>query len=314
MSINLDSIWEQLKNEENKSDKHNEKDAHKCKGCASTNLLNSDEMTCLDCGLIQETFYMSRNLSSFENVIPYRKTGGSNKIQKMQEWFMWTNEEKNTYKLTNYTKNLCNQLKIPEVLHTQIFDTVNHVINVIKQQEGPKRARVKDGIILVCIEYVAKYASVNMNINNISASELGKNLGIEIKYITKAEKIIMELVNSKKLILDKTTILSTESPFYYVKNVIDKRGIKIDIDILMLVQKLITYCEDNDVLLDHTPLSIGVCCLYYVLIENNITIDIKVISEIYNLSVVTILKTTNKIKQFLSGSSRLKKVDLHTRI
>ena len=74
----------------------------------------------------------------------------------MQDWFMWTNDEKNSYKLSNYTKDLCNKLSIPDTLTPLICNIVNVVISAIKKYEGTKRARVKDGIILSCIEYVGK--------------------------------------------------------------------------------------------------------------------------------------------------------------
>jgi len=63
-------------------------------------------------------------------------------------------------------------------------------------------------------------------------------------------------------------------------------------------QSLITICEDNDILLDHTPLSVGVSCFYYILKLNNIDIDLKIFSELYDLSVVTVVKTYNKLKVY----------------
>ena len=60
---------------------------------------------------------------------------------------------------------------------------------------------------------------------------------------------------------------------------------------------LINICEENDLLLDHTPQSVGICCFYYILKLNNIEIDVKLFIEIYNISAVTLFKTHSKLQQ-----------------
>ena len=180
------------------------------------------------------------------------------KINKMQDWYMWTNNEKNEYKLKLCVQDLCKRLKIAECLVGSIVDTVILVINAIKNNDGTKRARVKHGIILVCIHYVSKDTSTPY-----SYSELTKRLNLDIKYVTRAEGMILELINSKKLNLDKGLVLRNLKPFDYVINTIKQKYIKINPEILERVKCLIEICEDNDLLLDHTPLSVGVCCFYY---------------------------------------------------
>jgi transcription initiation factor TFIIIB Brf1 subunit/transcription initiation factor TFIIB len=213
-------------------------------------------------------------------------------MSKMQEWLMWTNEEKNIYKLKNYVKDLCQKLQIVPKIISDIIDTSVFVMETIKKHDGTKRAKVKDGIILVCIQYVSR--------GSLSAIDLSKKLDLDIKYITKAEKMILELTNSKKLNLDKNILLQTKTPFDYIIDVIKKQNLKINDQILQQVKQLIKTCETNDLLLDHTPLSVGVCCFYYILKLYDIEIDIKMFSELYNLSIVTIVKTFNKLKTELN--------------
>jgi hypothetical protein len=76
-----------------------------------------------------------------------------------------------------------------------------------------------------------------------------------------------------------------------------KHNFKVSPNLMLQVKRLIDICETNDILLDHTPLSTGVCCFYYILKNNNIKIDAKVFSDLYNLSSVTVMKTFNKLKQ-----------------
>ena len=129
-----------------------------------------------------------------------------------------------------------------------------------------------------------------------------------MKYISKADKLIMELINSNKLqisneFLDK--FLKTENPIDYVTRIIEKYNLNINDSIIEQVKSLIEICEDNDILLDHTPLSIGVSCFYYVLNINNIDINIKMFSELYDLSMVTVMKTYNKLKLHTKSFEKL---------
>lgn len=265
-----------------------------CTNCNSNNIHNIKEnLICYDCGLIlQENRLSSHQTYETAQPITYKPKTFS-KINRMQEWFMWTNEEKNTYKLKEYVKNICNTLNISEKIISNIIDTVINVMNSIKKNDGTKRARVKDGIIITCIYYVSKNTEVPY-----SYIDLAKRINLDIKYVTRAERLIIELVNSKKLHLDEISISQLERPYDYVVSTIKKNDLKISNEILTLVQRLINICEDNDILLDHTPLSIGVSCFYYILQLNNINVDLKLFSTLYDISVVTILKTFNKLKAF----------------
>jgi transcription initiation factor TFIIIB Brf1 subunit/transcription initiation factor TFIIB len=269
-----------------------------CTYCKGTNIItNCEDYICNDCGLIVNENRLNMG-PTFENPIivtkPTFNAGYSkNKLSKMQEWYMWTNEEKNTYKLKTYVINLCKRLKIVECLVEGICSTVVMVMDTIKKNDGTKRARVKDGIIVSCIHYVSKDTSTPYCYIN-----LAKTLDLDIKYVTRAERIILELINGKKLSLNKTLILDTQKPYDYVVNVIKKNGLKVDQNVLDDVKVLIEICEDNDILLDHTPLSVGVCCFYYILQKRGISIDLKVFSDLYDLSVVTVIKTYNKLRVY----------------
>lgn len=269
--------------------------SYTCKQCHAQTICNYDnEIVCEECGLIQETVLY--DTYSFEQPDVIKNTSfhcNNTKINKMQQWYMWSNDEKNNYKLSNYTKSLCNKLDIHESLINIICQTVVDVMNTIKKYEGTKRARVKDGIILTCIQYVSKNTY-----NVLSANDLAKRIQLDTKYITKAEKIILELINSNKLNLNKSSIIDVKKSFQYIEDVIYKHNLKINHSILEQVKILINFCDKNDILLDHTPLSIGVCCFYYILNLHNINVDMKLFSELYDLSVVTVLKTLNKLKQY----------------
>ena len=300
--MNLDSIWKELDSitQESKNTTQQSNDITCCKNCESHNIgFQTSNFVCFDCGYVINDIVLESSFVNYDNnsdnVATSKKFGNSksyNKLQKMQNWYMWTSQEKNTYKLQIYTQELCTKLSILEQFIPNICTTVINTMNAIKKHDGTKRAKVKDGIILVCIHYELKKHG-----NQLSLSYLSKQLNLDIKYITKAENIMLELINNNKLKLDKQMLLETKNPFDYVLDVIQKNDISVPPKLLKQVKLLIKICEENDLLLDHTPLSIGVCCFYYILKMHEFSIDVKLFSDLYDLSVVTVVKTFNKLKQ-----------------
>jgi transcription initiation factor TFIIIB Brf1 subunit/transcription initiation factor TFIIB len=296
--IDIDKIWSILDchNDVNITSSSPPKCSQTCPGCDSLIY----ESVCNQCGLIlnNNQEYSSYN---FEEPIQHKSYagggggGGNSRLKKMQEWMMWTNEEKTEYKLNKYTRELCDKLQIHDSIIHAVCNLVSQVMNAIKNScDGPKRSRVKDGIIIVCIYYISKGTS-----SVYSYIELAKKIELNMKYISKADKLLMELINSNNLILSKefmSNFYKTETPIDYVTKIIDKYQLNINKKILEQVVELISICEDNDILLDHTPLSVGVSCFYYILDINNIDINVKMFSELYDLSMVTVLKTFNKLK------------------
>lgn len=294
----LEEIWAEfdttnVKNKKEEINKNDSENSGICKNCSAD---IDENKVCYQCGF----FLREENITlcnAFENCMPITSVKSSfkskSKINKMQEWYMWSNSEKNEYKLKLCVQELCKNLKIAECLVGSIVDTVILVMNAIKNNDGTKRARVKQGIILVCIHYVSKDTSTPY-----SHSELTKRLNLDIKYVTRAERMVLELINSKKLNLDKSLVLKNLKPFDYVINIIKQKFLKINPEILDKAKSLIEICEDNDLLLDNTPLSIGVCCFYYILKMEKINVDIKLFAEMFDLSLVTVVKTYNKLKVY----------------
>ena len=263
------------------------------------------DSVCNNCGLMlnNDQEYSSYH---FEEPVQYKPhySNSNNRLMKMQEWMMWTNEEKTEYKLNKYTKELCEKLQITESLIDSVCNLVSQIMTAIKSScDGPKRSRVKDGIIIVCIYYISKGTS-----STYSYMDLAKKINLNMKYISKADKLLMELINSNKLNVSQefmNNFFKTENPIDYVTKIIDKYQLGINQQILDQVIELIDVCEDNDILLDHTPLSVGVSCFYYILDMNNIEINVKMFSELYDLSIVTVLKTFNKLKQHKDNFEKL---------
>jgi transcription initiation factor TFIIIB Brf1 subunit/transcription initiation factor TFIIB len=303
MSSLYEEIWNQLDHERNSAIDNNVNSngsPQHCPNCGEQNVVDmSYNVTCQSCGLVISNNYISQSLAHnivADTPIAYSKARVDGKdalkIKKMQEWYKWTNDEKAEHKLNMYTNEICQKLDISEAMYDQINGVVSFVMNAIKKYDGTKRARVKDGIILVCIQYVFE----SKHVNNVSAVDLAKKMHLDIKYVTKAEKIILELVNKNKLKLDKNVIYNVRKPIDYVHFVNQRHNLNIRPEILKKVDVLIKLCEEYNWLLDHTPLAVGVCCLYYVLKVNEVDIDMKMFSSAHDLSIVTVMKTFNKLK------------------
>lgn len=277
-----------------------------CKQC----LEYVEETVCHNCGLVnneQEMVNISFVNPEEKEVLHrhYSTTLKFNKIIKMQEWFKYTEEEKIEYKLSCHIKLLCEKLNIKSIgCIDQITILVSKVMHAIKDDyNGPKRARVKDGIIIMCIHYISK--NVNLpEITSTSYLDFAKLINLDTKFISRADKLIMDLISRNKLVLPQefiNNILHNKKPLDYVLEIIKKYNLDKNLitkNIITKIEKLIEICEDNDLILNCNPLTVGVTCFYYVLKlpENNFDIDLKLFASIYDLSIVTVLKTYNTLK------------------
>lgn len=300
--MNLEDIWLMIDNQKEIKDMIVSK-SELCDSCGN----KIDGKTCRECGLVcdnavEYSSYVYEEQQTFKHHV---SNISNNRLLKMQEWLMWSNEEKNEYKLNKYVIELCRKLEITEVIVSGISALVSKVMKAIKSScDGPKRSRVKDGIIIVCIHYISK----NESFGNYSYMDLCKKIGLSLKYASRADKLLMELINSNKLCLSGEFVanfLRTELPMDYVINIISRYKLDINEKMLKDVNILIDICDDNDILLDHTPLSIGVSCFYYILVLNDMEIDVKIFSEIYDLSIVTITKTYNKLKVYKKNFEKM---------
>lgn len=283
--IIYDKIWEELYDLNNTSTMNIIDNTNSlCNNCGSDNILE-ENMVCAECGLILDQLQFSNY--TFEIQQESKMHNKFNKLNKMQEWMSWTNSEKMEYKLKKYTRELCEQIGIYDKIIETVCDLVYKIMMSIKNNcDGPKRSRVKDGIIINCIEYVSKeIGDIKYNY-----ADLAKKINLDMKYISKADKILTNL-NLPEFNKNKQ-----ENPIEYIKNIIHKYNLEIDNVSIDKTEILINICEDNDLLLDHAPISMAIACFYYILSKQNHAIDIKKFSEIFNLSLVTLTKTINKLK------------------
>ena len=267
-----------------------------CCNVPSNYIIQESFKVCSICGKVNSDYLDFSTAIVYTEPETTSKSGYINsKLSKILKWNMYSKEDKNEYKLKKAVKELIQKFNFNENIVSSICELVVSVIKSV----GSKRAKIKESIIIVCTYYILKYN----NINNYTQYHLAELVGLETKSISKADKIILEFINCESNkennnIETQRLFHTNEKSIDYITNIVKKYNLDITDDTLTKTERLIMICEDNDILLDHTPLSIGVACFYYILKESNITIDIKLFSEIYSQSIVTINKTYSKLLPF----------------
>lgn len=160
-----------------------------CRECEGNIIQTRTEYVCKDCGLLSNEKLISNEVFYTEINTEVKKN--SQQLLFKSNFNLYTNEEKTSYALNTYILKLCKEIDLQEYFIENVKNLSILVLNTIKKHDNSKRLNVKDSIILVCIQCVSK--------NQLDARVLAKKLGINIKYITKAEDTIFSLIHSKRL-------------------------------------------------------------------------------------------------------------------
>ena len=265
-----------------------------CNDCKSI----LEDTVCYNCGLVNDNTIISTfKFVEQTDVKICRNT--NTKLSKMLNWSLYTDVEKRDYRLKVYITNLLTKLHY-ETFIDQVYEFVLKIMNAIKDNhDGPKRSRVKDGIIILSLYYISKNT---LYTNIINYREIAKTLDLNIKYISKADKLITELTVNKKLNLVNFNLNEKEHALSYITNAIEKYKLIIPSKTITKTGELINYCEESDILLDCTPFSLAISCFYYILLKYKNDIDINTFSNIFNLSNITILKNYKKLDNVIPKS------------
>lgn len=201
----------------------------------------------------------------------------------MKVYESYTSQEKADYALKLYIHDICNKLNV--VYTEPLADTIVGVINLIKKEYGNKRLKVKDGITIICIAHVL----------NLDPLHLAARIDVENKYIYSSRKFFVELQELKEFVKTKTVfqhLKQTLQAYCHNSELIDEA--------LASTEKLIAHCEKKGVMLECNSNTLGVACLYFVLLEDSdYQIDIVKFSKTFHVSSTTILKAADKIRTAL---------------
>jgi transcription initiation factor TFIIIB Brf1 subunit/transcription initiation factor TFIIB len=317
MNVDIETIWHdfnalKLNSSDSNDNKPNPSEKITCKICKELDKSTYNEdglVVCQTCGyVLHQTHILSTNtisdLQPNEFFSKKKFTKDDLRLKKLQEWYMYSKEDKSNFKLKMYVEDKCNKLRLCDEIVGATVAFVTQVIDYCKNSvHGPKRSKVKDGIIIVCLKQICPEMSI---------LEMQKIMEVDTKYITKANKLLLELQNSQikneekqvtLLVTNKlqphTETFQITTPEKYILSFVDiLKNSEYQSIILRDTRKLIDLVSQYDLLLDNTPLSIAVGCLYYIIQYYQLTIDIDNLSSYFNISNVTIVKTCNKLQKY----------------
>lgn len=237
-----------------------------------------NETTCINCGLVLENQPEFDNFMYEQPIETKVRSAPFNRLTKLQDWISWTKEEKTEYKLKKYVREFCEQLSIYPNIIDNICHLVNHVLQTIKEKnDGSKRSKVKDAIIINCICHVSPEYDPNY---------LAKRANIEAKYLSKADRILLDLHLTEQKQPNDNLQQQLRKEFML------KNGLCTNVeDKLKILMEIV---EDNQLINDDSSLS--VICFYYLLMHETV-VDLREFTEHFKINPTNLTKSFNKLKK-----------------
>lgn len=240
------------------------------------------EYTCTECGLVGCKEYSD---VSFDTPMRFKTVigTGTGTVTKYANWYAYSSDEKCAYKLGLYITELCARLNLPDSVVDTIKDTVGIVLPQVNALCGTKRAKVKDAFIAVCIIRVVSDYQLRL-----TPGEIMKALGVNVRYVSKAENVLIELYNRGKLQRDFVTGQFRDA-YECVMYVTKRHGLYMDASVC---EHCKTYIQTGHK--EQSPLVQGAIALYKAYSILGYRVDTDAFSKIFKVSVKT-LDTFSKI-------------------
>jgi transcription initiation factor TFIIB len=292
-------------------------DTGQCLNCDGQNLVKDHTkgcMKCTDCGAcIQQLFDENPEWSMYEDgkgegamrcgaatnyFLPKSSLGttisGKKSVLKMlQNWNQMPYKERSLSDILQNLDQICRKNNLPKsvidnvkILYKQIHD-LKYDIEEKKDKNVIIRGENRKGIYGACIYYGSQLQGYSRSIKEISLM-----LETSIKTITKGCRKFNDLMKKNNLI----NTISTTTPNDFIERFCQKLKLKKDqIEQIMIISSNISrlYLASN-----HQPTSIAAGAILIYANLYNVDIQKKTISEIFEISNVTIDKIYKKILPF----------------
>ena len=317
-----DNIWEMLDNMN-----HNKTNAgiikkplskDKCENCSSFDLVNDQSkgcVKCLNCGSCSSQLFDENAEWSFyddgrgegsircgaatsyflpKSSLGTTISGKSYSILKMlQNWNQMPYKERSLSEILQYIEQICRKNNLPKsvidnvkILYKQIHD-LKYDTEDKKNKNVIIRGQNRKGIYGAAVYYGAQLQGYSRTLK-----EIADMFEMNIKIITRGCRKFMELMKNNILI----NTISTSTPNDFIERFCYKLKLQNDqIDIISKISKNISKLHLAS---NHQPTSIATGSILIYAHMYNINIQKKTISEIFNISIVTIDKIFKKILPF----------------
>jgi len=316
IDIDEDNLWDLIDSLDEKP-KEILIDTGQCLNCLGKNLVKDNSkgyMKCTDCGAcIQQLFDENPEWSMYEDgkgegsmrcgaatnyFLPKSSLGttisGKKSVLKMlQNWNQMPYKERSLSEILQYLEQVCKRNNLPKsvidnvkILYKQIHD-LKYDIEEKKDKSVIIRGENRRGIYGACIYYGSQLQGYSRSIKEIALM-----LAISIKTITKGCRKFNDLMKKNNLI----NTISTTIPNDFIERFCYKLKLKKEqIEQIMLITSNISrlYLASN-----HQPTSIAAGAILIYANIYNVDIQKKTISEVFEISNVTIDKIYKKILPF----------------
>jgi len=316
-NINDDNLWSMFDKFVDTKPLIIQDDGKTCAVCSSINMImdsNKSNYTCLDCGAENgEIFEQRPEWTNFDEgpkengrcgiatnmFLPKSSMGtvisgsGYSRLRMIQSWNQMPYKERS---LSDVLQNIEKNLKTYKITKA-IIDNAKILyknISEIKHNEGTNKGKTiiirglnRSGLIAACAYYGAKLQN-----SPRSTKEIADIFGLKLTQVTKGCRKFLELINYQSLTYNLHSSHAHDfiERFGY-KLKLKKNHIDIAIKIAENINKL-------DIASDHQPTSMAAGSILLVSHIYELNLPKKEISDIFNISEVTITKAFKKIFPF----------------
>ena len=254
---------------------------------------NSVNSTCDNisrCGAPTSYYYPQSSLGT-------KVTNGRfSKISILERWSQMPYKERSRYEVLKYIDTVCKLAGIPQPIidnGKNIFNELSLKTRKIAGDEGitvDKNIKIRGynrrGIISACI-----LNGSNLQGKPMTPKEVGKVFGITEKQVTKGNRKLRDMLIDDTII---SNIKSCQSDEY-----IDRKEyismLKFDKVQIELAKKIAKNVKRLDIATDHQPASLAAGSVMLMATILNLSLSKKKISDTFDISQVTIIKTYRKI-------------------
>ncbi len=206
-----------------------------------------------------------------------------NQIRRYQQYTSMPYKERSRYKVFNYITDIC----LKNNINNKIINESHSLYSIISKTKI-SRGKNRDGIIAACVFYACKEVGCPR-----STKEIARIFDLNITIITKGCKKFTEILH-----LNKGHRLNNSScinPSDFVERFCN--NFDFNENDINNIKKICKKADDLNIIAENTPPSFAAGCIYYYIKKRDLEYTKKQISEICNISEVTINKCYKKLQE-----------------
>jgi len=236
------------------------------------------------CGMPVNTLLPESSVGSTISYNNNSNTKTMNQIRRFQRWNGMPYKERSLYKVFLNIQEICIKNNIPNIIINEA-KSLYTIISVTKISRGSNRS----GIIAACVYFACKECNVPR-----SQKEIAIMFDIPSTVMTKGVKKCQEIIHMNKKNKQRLNKPSSIKPDDFIERFCNKLNIT-DIN-MKKINQICKIAIKNNLICENTPPSIAAGCIFYYIKEMKFDISKKDISNICNISEVTINKCSKKLE------------------